>query len=221
MNPQINPRHLRLFLLALCSFCFASCASGPPTANPNQTGNYEGVTVNPYSPGTYAHFTASSNYPKTYSIYKNQAVLAATSPSNSKVIIDMQLQRGMLLNDGVVAMDYPVSTGKRAFPTPSGDYSILEKKRSNKRSNLYGKIYDAEGNVTNSNADSTTDSIPEGGKFVGASMPYWMRITWTGIGMHQGSVPRYPASHGCIRTYYKAVSTVFSKVGVGTPVVVR
>ncbi|MFC5049889.1 L,D-transpeptidase [Rubritalea spongiae] len=221
MNPQLNLRAMRLVSLALCSLFFANCASGPPKANPNQTGAYEAVHVNPYPPGTYAHFKASANYPKTYSIYRDEALLAATSPSNSEVIIDRDLQRGLLLNNGKVAMDYPVSTGKGAFPTPSGSFTILEKKRDGKRSNLYGKIYDAEGNVVNSDADSTSDTIPEGGKFVGASMPYWMRITWTGVGMHQGRVPRYPASHGCIRTYYKAVSTVYSKVDKGTPVVVR
>ena len=118
-------------------------------------------------------------------------------------------------------MDYPVSTGNKNFPTPAGEYEVLEKTKAKKRSNLYGKIYDAEGTVVNSNADSSKDTIPEGGRFEGALMSSWMRITWDGIGMHRGKVPRYPASHGCIRTYYKAVDTVYDKVAIGTPVVVR
>lgn len=117
-------------------------------------------------------------------------------------------------------MDYPVATGQSKFPTPTGNYRVLEKIEDGKRSNTYGKIYDAEGTVVKSNADSRIDPIPEGGKYVGASMPYWMRITWDGVGMHKGSVPRYPVSHGCIRTYKKAVLTVFNKVQIGTRVTI-
>ena len=177
--------------------------------------------MNPYKQGTYANFTASSSYPKTYRIYRNEALLSSTNGSNAKVVVDRSLQRAVLLNNGVVAMDYPVSTGSRNHPTPAGKYEVLQKKKSEKRSNLYGKIYDAEGTVVKRNADSSKDTIPEGGRFEGALMSSWMRISWDGIGMHRGKVPRYPASHGCIRTYYKAVGTVYSKVAVGTPVVVR
>ena len=30
-------------------------------------------------------------------------------------------------------------------------------------------------------------------------MPYMQRITWSGIALHAGKLPGYPASHGCIR----------------------
>src|SRR5215813_10412060 len=30
-------------------------------------------------------------------------------------------------------------------------------------------------------------------------MPYIQRITWSGIALHAGDLPGYPASHGCIR----------------------
>ena len=30
-------------------------------------------------------------------------------------------------------------------------------------------------------------------------MPYMQRITWSGVALHQGVLPGYPASHGCIR----------------------
>lgn len=202
-------------LAFLCGL-FASCATGPHTPNPDQTQKFEGVYVNPYPAGTYEHFTADPSYPKTYKVYKNQSALSSGGPT--RVTIDLSLQRGILYKGDQVAMDYPVSTGKGAFPTPTGNFTVLEKLQSGKRSNLYGKIYDAEGNVVNSDANANTDAIPEGGKFVGASMPYWMRLTWSGVGMHRGRVPRYPASHGCIRTYSTAVSTVYSHVSKGTPV---
>jgi len=220
MNIKLHIRHVLALLLV--PLLFSSCTTGiAPKPNPKQTAAIKGVHVNPYKEGSYAHFTASSNYPKTYGIYRNKALLSTTNGSNAKVIVDRSLQRGFLLNDGQVAMDYPVSTGNRNFPTPAGKYEVLKKKKAEKRSNLYGKIYDAEGSVVKTNADSSKDAIPEGGRFEGALMTSWMRISWDGIGMHRGKVPRYPASHGCIRTYYKAVDTVYSKVAVGTPVVVR
>ncbi len=219
---KINLHILQLLALLTVPLLFSSCTPGvAPKPNPNQTASIKGVHVNPYKQGTYAHFTASSNYPKTYGIYRNEALLSSTNGSNAKVVVDRATQRGVLLNNGQVAMDYPVSTGNRNFPTPAGKYEVLQKKKADKRSNLYGKIYDAEGTVVKRNADSSKDTIPEGGRFEGALMSSWMRISWDGIGMHRGKVPRYPASHGCIRTYYKAVDTVYSKVAVGTPVVVR
>jgi L,D-transpeptidase catalytic domain len=35
--------------------------------------------------------------------------------------------------------------------------------------------------------------------YSGAPMPYMQRITWSGIAIHAGVLPGYPASHGCIR----------------------
>lgn len=218
--------HLKSFFLkASClvaiTFLAASCASTPPQPNPKQTQSYKAVYVNPFAPGTHEHFVASQKYPKTYEVWKNIDLLAKTNASNSSIIVDLSLQRARLYNDGKLAMDYPISTGNRSFPTPTGSYKVLGKTTDGKRSNLYGKIYDAEGNVVNSNANARTDEIPEGGKFEGAAMPYWMRLTNDGIGMHRGVVPRYPASHGCIRTPGSVVTIVYSKVGDGTPVTVQ
>ena len=82
----------------------------------------------------------------------------------------------------------------------------------------YGKIYNSSGSVIKSDGHSGKDAAliaKPGNRYEGALMAYWMRLTWDGIGMHQGRVPRYPASHGCIRTYSKAVHSVFHKVKVG------
>ena len=201
------------------AFALSSC-SNPGTPNPNQTAPLKALHVNPHQPGTYAHFRAQKGYPRNYGIWKNQDVLARTNASNASIRIDLSDQRGYLMNGTELAMDYPVATGRSKYPTPTGNFRILEKIRSDKRSSAYGRIYNAEGKVVNSNADSRKDPVPEGGKFVGASMPYWMRLTWDGIGMHKGNVPRRPASHGCIRTYYKVVPTVFAKTRVGTRVTI-
>jgi hypothetical protein len=62
--------------------------------------------------------------------------------------------------------------------------------------------------------------VPEGGRFAGAKMPYWMRITPTGVGMHVGYVPGRPASHGCIRLKKDVAVELFKILAIGSPVTV-
>ena len=196
----------------------ASCSNRPPTPNPNQEKAQTAVFVNPYPPGSYDHFTAEPSYPKTYKVYRDSSALNSSAPT--RVEIDLSLQRAMIYKGDTIAMDYPVSTGTSNFPTPPGRYQVLEKIQANKRSNTYGTMYDAEGNVYKTNADVNKDKLPEGGSFKGAAMPYWMRLSWSGVGMHRGKVPRYPASHGCIRMPSSVASSVFTHTPMDTPVVV-
>ncbi len=223
MNYRIfNHKQLLTALSLTIITALTSCGptGSPSTANPKVTKPLKAVFINPHAPGTYEHFKANPSYPKTYNVYKNTSLLSKTNSGNSRVIIDLGLQRAFLMNGGQVAMDYPVSTGKSKYPTPSGNFRITEK-IVDKRSNLYGKILDANGKTVKSGADSRKDKVPEGGKFLGASMAHWMRLTGDGIGMHKGRVPRYPASHGCIRTPGSVVPIVYRKVRTGTPVTIR
>lgn len=176
-----------------------------------------GKRINPFPPGSYEHFKAEATYPKTHATWVNQALLDQTNPSNSHIKIDLSTQRGFLLNNGEVVMDYPICSGVKSRPTPEGTFYILEK-TVEKRSNRYGKIYDAAGNVVNRDADVQLDPVPEGGKFEGASMNYWMRLTYDGVGHHIGPIRRYPASHACVRGPAKIMPIVYSKVKPGTRV---
>lgn len=63
-----------------------------------------------------------------------------------------------------------VSSGKPGNATPTGVFSVLQRNRFHE-SNIYSN----------------------------APMPYMQRLTWSGIALHEGVVPGYPASHGCIR----------------------
>ena len=208
---SIHPfRKLAVLLLAvLC----ASCATKKPLPSATADGQF----VNPYPAGTYEHFTAERTYPKTYSIWKNQEVLSRTNPGNSHVRIDLAKQRGFLMNGDCVAMDYPICSGRTGHETPAGNYTILEMVVE-KKSNVYGRIYDAEDTCVNRDADITKDAVPEGGRFEGASMRYWMRLTNDGVGHHIAPVRRYPASHACIRGPSGAIPIVYSKVKLGTKV---
>lgn len=192
----------------------ANCANQKPAEQVVTDG------VNPFPPGTYDHFKAERTYPKTHSVWKNHELLSRTDSSNSWIKVDLPTQRGFLMNGEEVVIDYPICSGVKSRPTPTGTFYILEK-IVDKSSNLYGKIVDAEGKVVNSDAEALNDPIPEGGRFIGAPMRYWMRLTNDGVGHHIGPVRRYPASHACIRGPSGTIPTVYSKVKVGSMVVVE
>lgn len=137
------------------------------------------------------------------------------------VKIDIDQQKAFLYRDGKEVGWTTVATGIYSHPTPTGSFKILEKTVA-KRSNLWGKIYSESGKIAVSDAKAGRDSVPEGGRFEGASMPYWMRLTGDGIGMHQGPIPRpgKRASHGCIRVHSGFVKTLFNFVEQGTPVAI-
>lgn len=152
--------------------------------------------------------------------YRNKALLEQATPENVSVEISLKEQRGLLLVRGAIAIDFPVSSGKATHPTPTGSYTIRAKEKEY-HSNLYGRVFDATGAVVVADADSRKDAPPEGGRFEGAAMPYWMRLTDGGVGMHVGYVPGgRAASHGCIRLRKENASEIFGLVKIGTPVVV-
>jgi hypothetical protein len=151
--------------------------------------------------------------------YRNEDLLARATAENASVEISLSEQRGFLLVDGGIALDFPVATGRSSHPTPTGEFRILGKER-NYSSNLYGKIVDSAGVVLVENADCRTDLVPEGAVFEGARMPYWMRLTDTGVGMHIGYVPGRPASHGCIRLRRQTATRLFDLLQIGSLVTI-
>lgn len=209
-------RNLARCLATIAALLLANCANQKPMS---QIGK-DGKPVNPYPVGTYDHFKADPSYPKTYGVWKNDELLSRTDASNSHIKIDLATQRGFLMNGEEIVMDYPICSGVKSRPTPTGTFYILEKV-VDKRSNRYGKFYDATGEVVNSDADAVLDTIPEGGKFEGAAMHYWMRLTNDGVGHHIGPVRRVPSSHACVRGPSKTIPIVYSKVKEGTRVVIE
>jgi lipoprotein-anchoring transpeptidase ErfK/SrfK len=145
----------------------------------------------------------------------------AGQPGPVRVTIDLSEQKAYIFkNSQNVAWTY-VATGRSGFNTPTGTFRISEKV-VNKRSNRYGTIVDANGNTVRSNATAGVHRVPSGGHFVGAKMPYWMRLTGNGVGMHAGRIPNpgSPASHGCVRLPYDMAAKIFSVAPTGTPVTI-
>lgn len=109
-----------------------------------------------------------------------------------------------------------IATGREGFDTPTGKFKIIQKSKDHK-SNLYGDYVDGNGYVVKKDIDVRKDKKPPGAVFDGARMPYFMRITG-GVGMHEGFLPGYPASHGCIRMPGFMAEAFFANVEKGTPV---
>ncbi|MGQ0674356.1 MAG: L,D-transpeptidase family protein [Hyphomicrobium sp.] len=85
----------------------------------------------------------------------------------------------------------PISSGQASLDTPVGVYSILQKKVDH-TSNIYDD----------------------------AKMPFMQRITWSGIALHAGALPGYPASHGCVRLPLSFAEQIFDKTRLGLRVVI-
>lgn len=152
--------------------------------------------------------------------FRDDQLLARSTRENTHVEISLEDQRGILLVDGLIALDFPIASGKRSHPTPPGEYRVISKKQHH-TSNLYGRFVDVEtGETLQRDVDIRRHSVPEGARFAGAAMPYWIRLTNTGIGLHVGELPGYPASHGCVRMPRSAGPVVFERVAPGTRVVV-
>ncbi|MDN4982606.1 L,D-transpeptidase [Bradyrhizobium sp. WYCCWR 13022] len=86
------------------------------------------------------------------------------------IVVSIERQKVTIYDSNGVFAESPVSTGMKGHSTPMGVFSIIQKHKFH-HSNIYS----------------------------GAPMPYMQRITWSGVAMHAGVLPGYPASHGCIR----------------------
>ncbi|MDE8652865.1 L,D-transpeptidase [Novosphingobium album (ex Liu et al. 2023)] len=107
------------------------------------------------------------------------------------VVISLAKQRAYVYRNGVLIGISTASTGTAGHETPTGVFTILQKKVDHK-SNLYND----------------------------APMPFMQRLTWTGIAMHAGNLPGYPASHGCIRLPLAFAKRLYAVTQIGLTVII-
>ena len=132
------------------------------------------------------------------------------------VVINLGEQMVYLFKGGQLAGGSPISSGAEGYDTRPGRYHVMEKDIDHK-SSIYGDYEDYQGNVVMQNINNRTDPKPLGTRFEGAKMYYFMRI-YGGVGMHQGYLPGYAASHGCIRLPGHMAEKFYAAVPMGTPV---
>lgn len=161
---------------------------------------------------------------KATEIIKKQApakvsarLMERATPDSTSVLISLSKQRAYLMLGDEIAIDTPISTGKRKGWTPTGDFKIMEKDPDH-RSSVYGNFVDKSGRVVRAGISSRIDSAPSGTRYQGAPMKWFMRLTAEGVGMHVGILPGYPASHGCIRLPADIAPLIYNAVKLGTPV---
>ena len=117
--------------------------------------------------------SAAAQRTRTHSTGKTAAAEKETGakPQGPLIIaISIDQQKVRIYDANGFFAETPVSTGMKGHPTPMGVFSVIQKHKLH-HSNIYS----------------------------GAPMPYMQRITWSGVAMHAGVLPGYPASHGCIR----------------------
>jgi lipoprotein-anchoring transpeptidase ErfK/SrfK len=147
----------------------------------------------------------------------NKTILAQMTPENASVLVSLSKQRAYVYAGNQLAIDTPISSGKKAGFTPTGNFTIIQKD-PNHRSNIYGNFVDSHGRIVRSGISARIDSAPSGTHYEGAPMFYFMRLTSQGVGMHVGILPGYPASHGCIRMPAEIAPQIYARVKLGTPV---
>lgn len=108
-----------------------------------------------------------------------------------RITVNTELQEAILWHDDVAEMVLPISSGRESHRTPTGRFLITDKHRD-WRSTLYD-----------------------------AKMPYFLRLSCGDFGLHAGSLPGYPASHGCVRLSLDQAKVLFAKVPVGTLVEIQ
>jgi lipoprotein-anchoring transpeptidase ErfK/SrfK len=102
---------------------------------------------------------------------KKSEVPESSKPQGPLIIaISIEKQKLRIYDANGFFAETPISTGMKGHSTPMGVFSVIQKQKLH-HSNIYS----------------------------GAPMPYMQRITWSGIAIHAGVLPGYPASHGCIR----------------------
>jgi L,D-transpeptidase-like protein len=111
------------------------------------------------------------------------------SAGPERVVVSIGDQLAFLYRGDTLVAASTISTGKDEKPTPTGIFSVLDK-----RPFYRSKKYD------------------------NAPMPWMQRIDQYGIALHGGFNPGYPASHGCIRLPVAFAKKLYTVTGVGTPV---
>ncbi|MEI7864925.1 MAG: L,D-transpeptidase family protein [Chthoniobacterales bacterium] len=105
--------------------------------------------------------------------------------------VDITAQTATLIIDKMPGTPVPISSGRKGHATPKGEFVVTNKHRY-WSSTLYH-----------------------------APMPFYLRLSCRDFGLHAGELPGYPASHGCIRMKKKDAEEFFSRVPVGTLVVIK
>jgi hypothetical protein len=120
-----------------------------------------------------------------------ESIESRTAGEPIMAIISLRKQRITVYDANSWIVRAPVSSGQKGRETPAGIFSVIQKEADH-YSNLYDDAY----------------------------MPHMQRITWSGIALHGGALPGYPASHGCVRMPFDFAARLFEATRLGLRVIV-
>jgi lipoprotein-anchoring transpeptidase ErfK/SrfK len=198
-NAASDRSNLRTSGLVLAIAVLAASVAWPTDAeaakkNSNSGWSFFGYSAYDYSPRQYKPKPRAPRKatPRT----DEEAIAEKIAPYKADgkplfLMVSLAKQRISVFDASGRVADAPISSGRIGFSTPTGVFSILQKNRVH-FSNLY-------------------DSAP---------MPNMQRLTWSGVALHAGDLPGYPASHGCIRLPRNFSKQLFDMTKMGTRVVV-
>jgi len=112
-------------------------------------------------------------------------------PGPMLIIVSIPDQLVHVYRNGVRVAASTCSTGKPGHSTPTGVFQILQKDKHHH--------------------SSTYNNAP---------MPNMNRLTWSGVALHAGQLPGYPASHGCVRLPLQFSEMLFGITKLGLTVVI-
>lgn len=107
------------------------------------------------------------------------------------VVVSLPEQLVHVYRNGIRIAVSTCSSGKPGHETPTGVFVVLQKDKHH-RSSTYNN----------------------------APMPNMNRLTWSGVALHAGNLPGYPASHGCVRLPLDFSEKLFQITHLGTPVII-
>jgi len=140
---------------------------------------------------SFAALMAANDLTDAASLRKEQLVESRPVGEPIMAIVSLRDQQITVYDAKGRIMRAPVSSGQKGRETPAGIFTVLQKEAEH-YSNMYDDAY----------------------------MPHMQRLTWTGIALHGGPLPGYPASHGCIRMPYDFAERVFDATRLGMRVIV-
>ena len=150
-----------------------------------------GLRVAHFAFASLAALIAANDLADAARLRNEQSVVSRPVGEPIMAIVSLRDQQITVYDDKGWIMRAPVSSGQKGRETPAGIFSILQKDAEH-YSNMYDDAY----------------------------MPHMQRLTWSGIALHGGALPGYPASHGCIRMPYDFAERLFDATRLGMRLIV-
>jgi len=179
--------------LALCAGLLAASLLTSTPAATQGFGNWETPYYKQRAPKKAKRPPAAASDETASAKKKSKKDDVAERAAVGPLVVNVSLNRQRLTvydAKGPIASS-PVSSGRVGYATPTGIYTIVQKRRMH-----YSNLYES------------------------APMPNMQRITWSGVALHAGALPGYPASHGCIRLPHGFSKKLFGMTAMGTRVIV-